>query len=292
MHLSSFSRPPLRKLAWSSCNAIVCALRFFYHQTLGIDPTFLNIPPRKKVQQLPEILSTDEVERLLSALTNQKHRTVLMSAYAAGLRLSEIVNLKLTDIDSKRMMIRVRQGKGSKDRYTILSKRLLEQLRIYWKMYHPSLWLFSGRKPGQPISPSTVAAIYYNARDKAGIKKGKGIHTMRHCFATHLLEAGVDLRTIQVLMGHSSIMTTIIYLQVSRKQLSSVQSPLDLLNIKNNRIKRLIKQEIVLNEQLETMKKLVLGDDSISEVISDIAEATVTMAQTIVQNRKDQMTRV
>jgi len=129
------------------------------------------------------------------------------------------------------MMIRVRQGKGSKDRYTILSKRLLQQLRIYWKMYHPSLWLFSGRKPGQQISPSTVSAIYYNARDKAGIKKGKGIHTLRHCFATHLLEAGVDLRTIQVLMGHSSIMTTIIYLQVSRKRLSSIQSPLDLLNI-------------------------------------------------------------
>ena len=223
-----------RKLAWGSCNAIMCALRFFYIQTLGIDSMFLNIPPRKKVEQLPEILSTEEVEVLLGALTNPKHRTVLMTTYATGLRLSEIVNLKLTDIDSKRMMIRVRQGKGSKDRYTILSKRLLEQLRIYWKMYHPSLWLFSGRKPGQQISSSTVAAIYYNARDKAGIKKGKGIHTLRHCFATHLLEAGVDLRTIQVLMGHSSIMTTIIYLQVSRKRLSSIQSPLDLLNIPDN----------------------------------------------------------
>lgn len=223
-----------RKLAWSSCNAIVCALRFFYIQTLGIDSMFLTIPPRKKVEQLPEILSTEEVERLLGALTNHKHRTVLMTAYAAGLRLGELVNLKLTDIDSKRMMIRVRQGKGSKDRYTILSKRLLEQLRIYWKMYRPSQWLFNGIKSGQQISPSTVAAIYYNARDKARIKKGKGIHTLRHCFATHLLEAGVDLRTIQVLMGHSSIMTTIIYLQVSRKRLSSIQSPLDLLNIAEN----------------------------------------------------------
>jgi site-specific recombinase XerD len=223
-----------RKLAWSSCNAIVCALRFFYIQTLGIDAIFLNIPPRKKVAQLPEILSTEEVELLLGALTNHKHRTVLMTTYAAGLRLNEIVNLKLTDIDSKRMMIRVRQGKGSKDRYTILSKRLLEQLRIYWKMYHPSLWLFSGRKLGQQMSPSTVSAIYYKARDKAGIKKGKGIHTLRHCFATHLLEAGVDIRTIQVLMGHSSIMTTVVYLKVTRKQLSSTQSPLDLLNIPEN----------------------------------------------------------
>jgi site-specific recombinase XerD len=212
----------------------VCALRFFYIQTLGIDAIFLNIPPRKKVAQLPEILSTEEVELLLGALTNHKHRTILMTTYAAGLRLNEIVNLKLTDIDSKRMMIRVRQGKGSKDRYTILSKRLLEQLRIYWKMYHPSLWLFSGRKLGQQMSPSTVSAIYYKARDKAGIKKGKGIHTLRHCFATHLLEAGVDIRTIQVLMGHSSIMTTVVYLKVTRKQLSSTQSPLDLLNIPEN----------------------------------------------------------
>jgi integrase/recombinase XerD len=224
-----------RKLQWSTCNVIVHGLRFFYTKILGMDAGSLSMPPYKKVNKLPEILSTDEVECLLCAVTNQKHRTVLMTAYAAGLRLSELVNLQLRDIDSKRMMIRVRQGKGNKDRYTILSKRLLEQLRIYWKMYHPTLWLFSGRKPEHPISPSTIAAIYYNARDKAGIKKGKGIHTLRHCFATHMLEAGVDLRTIQVLMGHSSIMTTTIYLQVSRKRLSSIQSPLDLLNIPDNR---------------------------------------------------------
>jgi len=224
-----------RQLAWSSCNAIVCALRFFYIQTLGMDSMFLSIPPRKKVAQLPEILSTEEVERLLGALKNQKHRTVLMTAYAAGLRLSEIVKLKLADIDSKRMMIRVRQGKGSKDRYTILSKRLLEQLRIYWAMYQPSEWLFNGTKSGYRMSPSTGAAIYYNAKKKAGIQKGKGIHTLRHCFATHMLEAGVDLRTIQVLMGHSSIMTTVVYLKVTRKQLCSTQSPLDLLNIPENK---------------------------------------------------------
>ena len=223
-----------QKLAWSSCNMTVCALRFFYTQTLGVDSLCFTIPPRKKVHQLPEILSTDALERLFSAVTNQKHRTLLMTTYAAGLRLREVVNLQLTDIDSTRMMIRVRQGKGSKDRYTILSKRLLEELRIYWKMYRPSLWLFSGRKPEQPLSTSTPAAIYYNARDKAGIKKGKGIHTLRHCFACHLLEAGVDLRTIQVLMGHSSIMTTVVYLHVSKKQLSSTQSPLDMLNIPPN----------------------------------------------------------
>jgi integrase/recombinase XerD len=223
-----------RKLQWGSCNTIVCGLRFFYTHTLGMDSMFLNIPPRKKVHKLPEILSTEEIERLFAAVTNQKHRTLLMTTYAAGLRVSEVVNLKLTDIDSKRMMIRVQQGKGSKDRYTILSERLLKELRIYYKMYRPSLWLFSGRKPQQPMPISTAAAIYYNAKDKTGIKRGKGIHTLRHCFATHLLEAGIDVRTIQVLMGHSSIMTTVVYLKVTRKHISSTQSPLDLLNIPEN----------------------------------------------------------
>ena len=223
-----------RKLQWSTCNVIVNGLRFFYTKTLGMDAGSLSMPPYKKVNKLPEVLSTEELECLFGVVTNQKHRTVLMTAYAAGLRLSELVNLQLRDIDSKRMMIRVRQGKGNKDRYTILSKRLLKQLRIYWKGYRPSEWLFSGRKPEQPMPKSTASAIYYNAKEKAGIKKGKGIHTLRHCFATHMLEAGVDLRTIQVLMGHNSIMTTVGYLKVTRKQLSSTQSPLDLLKIPQN----------------------------------------------------------
>jgi site-specific recombinase XerD len=223
-----------RKLAWSSCNVIVNGVRFFYTKVLGIDSETLSIPPQKKVKQLPEVLSTEELQCLLGGVSNQKHRTLLMATYAAGLRVSEVVKLKLTDIESKRMMIRVQQGKGNKDRYTILSKRLLKELRIYWKGYRPSLWLFSGRKPEQPMPKSTAAAIYYNAKDKAGIKRGKGIHTLRHCFATHMLEAGVDLRTIQVLMGHTSIMTTAVYLKVTRKQISSTQSPLDLLNIPEN----------------------------------------------------------
>ena len=223
-----------RKLQWSTCNVIVHGLRFFYTKTLSMDAGSLSLPPYKRENKLPEVLSTEELECLLGATSNQKHRTLLMSTYAAGLRVSEVVNLKLTDIDSKRMMIRVRQGKGNKDRYTILSKRLLKELRIYWKGYRPSEWLFSGRDPEQAMSKSTAAAIYNNAKNKAGIKRGRGIHTLRHCFATHLLEAGVDLRTIQVLMGHSSIMTTVVYLKVTRKQLSSTQSPLDLLNIPQN----------------------------------------------------------
>lgn len=223
-----------RKLQGSTCNIIVHGLRFFYTKTLGRDAGSLSMPPYKKVNKLPEVLSTEEVECLLGAARNLKHRTLLMTTYAAGLRVHEVVNLKLTDIDSKRMMIRVRQGKGNRDRYTILSKRLLEELRIYWKGYRPSEWLFSGRKPEQPMPISTAAAIYYNLKDKAGITKGKGIHTLRHCFATHMLEAGVDIRTIQVLMGHTSIMTTAVYLKVTRKQISSTQSPLDLLNIPQN----------------------------------------------------------
>jgi len=220
-----------RKLKWGSCNTILVGLRFFYIKMLGMDSLFINIPINKKGSELPEILSSDELESLFTVMTNQKHRTLLMTAYAAGLRVSELVNLKLADIDSKRMMIRVHQGKGRKDRYTILSKRLLKELRIYWKMYSPNLWLFSGRDPEQPLPSGTAQKIYYKAKERAGIKKGKCIHTLRHCFGTHLLEAGVDLKTIQMLMGHSNIKTTIVYLQLSKKHLSSTQSPLDLLEI-------------------------------------------------------------
>ena len=220
-----------RKLAWSSRNVVVSGLRFFYSHTIGKKSISLSIPPRKKVTQLPEILSSEELESLFAALSNQKHRTLLMTTYSAGLRLSEVVNLRVADIDSKRMMIRVQQGKGRKDRYTVLSKRLLTELRSYWKMYRPSVWLFYGMKKSRSLTGRTAQVIYYNAKKKAGITKGKGIHMLRHCFATHLLEAGVDLRTIQMLMGHTSIMTTMTYLQVTKKQISSTQSPLDLLEI-------------------------------------------------------------
>jgi site-specific recombinase XerD len=230
-----------RKLSWSSCNVAVSGMRFFYTQTLGMDSMFLSIPPRKKDSTLPEIFSAGELEKLFSALTNQKHRTLLMTTYAAGLRVSEVVSLKVTDIDSGRMMIRVQQGKGRKDRYTILSRRLLEELRIYYRMYRPSVWLFySERNTQRPLCVNTAQRVYNQAKDKAGITKGKGIHSLRHCFATHLLEAGVDLRTIQVLMGHCSIMTTMIYLQVTRKHLGTTESPLDLLDISENT--KLLKQ--------------------------------------------------
>jgi site-specific recombinase XerD len=218
-----------RCLSWSSCNVTVSGLRFFYQQTLGWDALRLPIPPRRKPSKLPEILSHQELERLFTSANLPKHRVLLMTTYAAGLRLSEVVALKLTDLDSQRMMIRVEQGKGKKDRYTILSSKLLEELRLYWKMYHPAHYLFPSKDPNRAIDPGHVQKIYYQAKAKAGIQKGLGIHTLRHCFATHLLEAGVDLRTIQLLMGHTSITTTMRYLQVRRQHLDAHASQFDLL---------------------------------------------------------------
>ena len=218
-------------LSWSSCNIVVAGLRFFYTQTLGKTATSLSIPPRKQQSRLPEILSFQELERLLIAASSPKRRALLMTTYAGGLRVSEVVRLKVSNLDSERRMIRVEQGKGNKDRYTILSKRLLEELRLYWKMYRPTTWLFPSRNPEKPMHIGTAQKIYYKAKRDAGLKKGRGIHTLRHCFATHLLEAGTDLRTIQIMMGHRSIITTMLYLQVTQKRLDALQSPFDLLNL-------------------------------------------------------------
>lgn len=218
-----------RHLAWSTCNVAVAAMRFFYTQTLGLDSFTLGIPPMKSQKKLPEILSEEEVERLFKCAAGLKDKVVLMTTYAAGLRVSEVVNLQLGDIDSKRMLLRVRQSKGNKDRYTVLSDRLLVELRLYWRQYRPVFWLFYGKQSGGQLSVGTAQTMYYRAKERAGISKKGGIHTLRHCFATHLLEAGVDLRTIQSMMGHTSIVTTMGYLRVTRKKLQATRSPLDLL---------------------------------------------------------------
>ena len=218
------------RLSPSTINAVSAALRFLFSETLGRPEVSLAIPPRKTPKPLPDVLSVQEVERLFAASPNIKHRTVLMTTYAAGLRRSELVRLKVTDIDSSRMMIRIRQAKGQKDRYTVLSARLLEALRAYWRWCRSSDWLFPGVKPGRPIASRTVGYIYTRARDRAGIQKRGGIHILRHCFATHLLEAGVDVRTIQVLMGHRSLSATTRYLHMTRKQLDATPSLLDALN--------------------------------------------------------------
>ena len=218
-----------RKLNWSTVNTVSAALRFFYDKVLEKSAIAWAIPPRKTPRRLPEILSGEEIEHLFAATGCVKHRVLLMTAYAAGLRVSELVRLKVTDIDSSRMMIRVCAGKGEKDRYTVLSRRLLEELRGYWRLYRPADWLFPGPSAEHPIYRTTAGKVYRRAKDKAGIRKLGGIHTLRHCFATHLLEAGVDVRTIQLLMGHNSIRTTIHYMQVTRKKLDATPSPLDLL---------------------------------------------------------------
>lgn len=218
-----------RGLSPSSRNVAISGLKFFYHQILGWNEQKLFLPPRKRSWRLPEVLSPKEVERLLLAAVRLRDRCLLMTAYATGLRVSELVRLKVSDIDSSRMMVKVEQGKGRKDRYTILSQRLLSELRTYWKQHRSPTWLFPNRKGG-PISIDYAQRIYNLAKQKAQIHKGKGIHTVRHRFATHLLEAGVDLCTIKTLLGHNSLQSTQRYLQIRQHKLTSTGSPLDLLS--------------------------------------------------------------
>ena len=221
-----------RKLSPNTMTMLISGLRFFYNETLGWDETKLFIPPRRKSSLLPEVLSPNEVVRLIEATRGLKQRVLLMTAYSAGVRVSELVNLKLGDISSERMMIRVEQGKGQKDRYTILSKTLLVELRWYWKRYRPCVWLFPNRTKNGPLSKNQGWRIYDQAKKRAGLKGGRGINTLRACFATHLLEAGEDLRKIQLLLGHSSILSTQRYLRLRQQTLGSTVSPLDLLKLK------------------------------------------------------------
>jgi len=222
-------RKELKRSA-STCNVVISELRFFYEHTIKDESVKLRLPPRKKTKRLPEVLSREDVNCVISSLANIKHRVILMTAYSAGLRVSELVSLRQEHIDSSRMVIRVDQGKGKKDRYTILSQRLLKELRIYYKAYRPENWLFPAKNLIQHISISSAQRIYYKAKKKAGITKGKGIHTLRHCFASHLLEAGYDVRRIQILMGHKSLSTTMAYLHVSRQGLGMVKSPFDFVD--------------------------------------------------------------
>jgi integrase/recombinase XerD len=219
-----------RGLSPSSRNVAISGMKFFYHQCLGWNEKQLFIPPRKRSWQLPEVLSQKEVERLLLAATKQRDRCLLMTAYATGLRVSELVRLKVSAIDSHRMMVRVKQGKGRKDRYTTLSQRLLCELRSYWREHRSPTYLFPNRK-GTPISIDYAQKTYNRAKLRAGIEKGHGIHTLRHCFATHLLEAGVDLRTIQTLLGHTSLLSTERYLQIRQHRITIMANPLDLLRL-------------------------------------------------------------
>ena len=218
-----------KKASWATFNQTVCGLRFFYQTTLGRKGVIEHIPFPKQEKRLPVVLSTRELNAFFAAVNNLKHRTVLMTMYGAGLRISEALNLHTTDIDSDRMLIRVRQGKGRRDRYVTLSPTLLTQLRQYCRAYKPKSWLFPSRCADQPLSPSAVQRSCPLARIKARISKPLTTHTMRHCFATNHLEAGTDLRKIQLALGHGSLNTTSIYLHVATQAPQSSEKQADLL---------------------------------------------------------------
>ena len=210
-------------------NAAVTALRFFFSVTLGRQDVTERLPFVREPRKLPVVLSPEEVQRFLDAAPGLKYRTALSVAYGAGLRAAEVVSLKVSDIDSKRMVIRVEQGKGHKDRYVMLSPALLELLRAYWKATRPQGWLFPGRNPVQPLTTRQLNRACHAAAVAAGIDKRVSLHTLRHSFATHLLEQKVDIRIIQVLLGHKKLDTTALYSQVATKTIREVKSPLDRL---------------------------------------------------------------
>lgn len=217
----------VKQLAPSTIRGYLDRLKFFYNSVQKNDPP-LKLPYKKRRKKLPTVLSIEDVERLINAPANLKHRLMLMTVYSGGLRASEVLQLKVEDLDSKRMLISIKNAKGGKDRYTLLSERLLLELRSYYQQYDLGTYLFpSCRNKEKPLVYDSLRAMFEKAREQVCIKKGPTLHTLRHSFATHLLEAGYDIRKIQVLLGHSSLKTTTIYLHVSRKTLSGIVSPLD-----------------------------------------------------------------
>jgi integrase/recombinase XerD len=218
-------------ISWPALNQTVCALRFFYGVTLGHGDIPERIPYAREPRKLPVVLNADEVVRFLEAVPSLKVRTALTTAYAAGLRASETVGLKVAAVDSGRMVIRVEHGKGGKDRYVMLSAQLLGILRTYWRLARPKQWLFPGRDQTKPIDVQVLHAACRSACAAAGLAKRATVHTLRHSFATHLLENGTDIRIIQVLLGHSSLSTTARYTQVSTGLIRGTKSPLDRLTL-------------------------------------------------------------
>jgi len=219
-----------KKLAPASILLATAALRFLYKTTLHKPwslPEVLPLP--RQPQKLPEVLSPEQVQRFLGAVGNLKHRAILTTCYAAGLRISEVLRLQPGHIDSQRMVIRIEQGKGQKDRYVMLSPRLLETLRQYWRRERPQGWLFPGKSSTRPLTKDTVAAACHKARLRSGLRKPVTPHLLRHAFAVHLLESGADVRTIQLLLGHRCLTTTARYLRIATNKVCATTSPLDLL---------------------------------------------------------------
>jgi len=221
-----------KKLAYATVNQAACACRFLFGTVLQQRKIWLDIPMAKVPKRLPVVLPRADINRLFAACGNLRTRTVLMTTYAAGLRVSEVCALHLTDIESApdRMCIKLRHAKGGKDRYTLLSPRLLETLRLYWRICRPRTWLFPNKAGDGPLFDQTAQRMYRAACDAAGLANAAGIHTLRHSFATHLLEAGVDLHTIQRLLGHGHISTTMRYLHLAQHRLTGTTSPLELLD--------------------------------------------------------------
>ncbi len=209
-------------------NQSASALKFLYRITLQRNWDFKRIPYARKERRLPVVLSRKEVAALIDAIPNIKHRALVMTAYGAGLRVSEVTGLRLEDINSERMVIHVRQGKGKKDRLVPLPERLLRELREYWRAARPKNWLFPSRQTGRPLTNRSALRVCEKARHAAGIPRKVGMHTLRHSFATHLLEAGTDVRTIQLLLGHKNLASTAYYLTLSKAEVCATKTPLDL----------------------------------------------------------------
>ena len=219
----------------TTIGSIISGLRFFYNHVAGQEDLAPSCTFKKKPRKLPTVLTQEQIWKIINATENIKHRLILMAIYSAGLRANEVITLKPEHIDSQRMLIKV-YGKGGKERFTLLSEKFLKELRPYYKTYHPDPFLFpSSYKCRTSLRYQSILEMYNKARKQAGIEKGAGLHTLRHSFATHLLEDGYDIRKIQFLLGHSSITTTMIYVHVSRQTLSKIKSPLDSYDPKDER---------------------------------------------------------
>ena len=218
----------VKQYSRSNMHQAFSAIKYLYRNTLKMPLTLKELRGPKRGRPLPQVLSFDEIRTLFDHVRNLKHRLLLMTIYSGGLRLNEATHLQVSDIDSKRMTIHVRHGKGGKDRYTLLSQALLEELRYYWRCYKPKSWLFPGRSQDTPLTDSSIQKAFQQARERGGICKEATVHTLRHIFATHLLEQGVNLFTIKELLGHSSIQTTLIYLHL-QKHSRNIDNPLDQL---------------------------------------------------------------
>lgn len=218
-----------KQTSWSTINVAYCGLKFFYTQVLHRSWNADHIPRPKREKRLPNVLSNSEINRLFEATGNMKHRTILKTTYSGGLRVGEVSRLKVSDIDSARMTIRIDQSKGKKDRYTILARNLLPDLRIYYRAYRPMNWLFPGSKRAMPINVTTIQKAFKTSLQLTGIQKPVTTHSLRHSFATHFLENGGNLIKLKELLGHSDLRTTMIYIHLQHKDLLKAISPFDLM---------------------------------------------------------------